>query len=203
MGTIRGASAVHLPRGCAGWVFPRVRAVGIGAPARHGTIYGYEWFRGNAWQGKEGKMKKLSVLLLLVGCGSVSPRPEIEGISWGYQGYDDLPVPQDFTFDDSDRSWAYRRYENSALNLRSGVFRYVGDRDVGQLVNWYNQQMPEHDWEQASLDKDQAGWKARLVFTKEKGSEAAVVDLVREAGPEKAEPFTTITVTVGVASAIQ
>ena len=104
---------------------------------------------------------------LLAGCGSVSSRPSIEGIAYGYQGYGDMPVPQDFTFEGTDRSWAYRRYENTALNLRSGQFRYTGDRDVGQLVNWYNQQMQLHDWRQVSKDQDDAGRKARLVFVKE------------------------------------
>jgi hypothetical protein len=132
----------------------------------------------------------------LAGCGSVSSRPSVEGISYGYQGYGDLPVPQDFTFDETDRSWAYRRYEDTALNLRCGQFRYMGDRDVGQLVNWYNQQMPLHDWRQVSKDQDDAGRKARLVFTKE--SEEAIVDIERQETPNHPQPFTVIVLSLGV-----
>ena len=114
--------------------------------------------------------------LLAAGCGSVSPRPDIEGISYGYQGYNDLPVPQEFAFD-SDWSWAYRRYENSALNLRSGRFRYVGDEDVGKVVNWYNGHMPLHGWEQIAKVPERVERKARLTFRKE--GEAVAVDVVR------------------------
>jgi hypothetical protein len=149
---------------------------------------------------KEEKMKWcMIVVVAAVGCGSLSPRPGIEGISYAFQGYDDLVAPQEFTFDDSDRSWAYRRYENTALNLRSGVFRYVGDKDVGQLVNWYNRQMPLHDWEQVAKDMEPSGKKARLVFTKAKGFEEVVVDITREVGPTRPEPFTVITISIGVA----
>ncbi len=143
-------------------------------------------------------MKFCALLILVaVGCEQVSPRPDITGISYGWQGYDDLPVPEDFGFDDSDRSWAYRPYEDSALNLRSGEFRYVGDRDVGQLVNWYNQQMPKHKWEQVSKDMGKDGRAAQLVFTK--GHEEAVVDIERKSGPTRPEPVTVITLSIGVA----
>jgi hypothetical protein len=150
-------------------------------------------------------MKKLCfawiVAVGVAGCGSLSPRPDIEGISWGFQAYDDMPVPRDFTFDGSDASWAYRRYENSALNLRCGRFRYVGDRDVGQLVNWYRAQMPEHKWEQASLDFDRSGRKAQIVYTRE--SESVTIDIVREETPNKPEPYTEIVMWIGCASAVK
>jgi len=158
-------------------------------------------------------MKKYIVLLavllvgLTVGCGSVSPRPDIEGISYGIQPYPDLLVPQDFKFDDSDRSWAYRRFENSALNLRCGKFRYVGDDDVGQLINWYDSRLQEEDqkegvlkWKKLSLDKDEGGRKARMVFTK--GTESLIVDIERKTDPTHPEPYTVITLTLGVATAI-
>jgi hypothetical protein len=139
------------------------------------------------------------VILVVVGCEQVSPRPDITDISYGWQGYDDLPVPEGFTFDDSDRSWAYRRYENTALNLRVGQFRYVGDRDVGQLVNWYNQQMAGQQWNQVSKDMEKDGTAAHLVFSKE--FEEAKVDIERESGPTRPEPVTVVLLTVGVASA--
>jgi hypothetical protein len=147
-------------------------------------------------------MKFCAILLLVaVGCEQVSPRPDITDISYGWQGYDDLPAPQGFAFDDSDRSWAYRRYENSALNLRVGRFRYVGDKDVGQLVNWYNQQMPHHEWKQVSKDMGQDGTTAQLVFAK--GYEQATVGIERESGPSRPEPVTVITLAIGVAAAAE
>ena len=107
-----------------------------------------------------------------------------------------------FTFDESDSSWAYRRYENSALNLRSARFRYVGDRDVRQLVSWFNEQMPHHGWKQTTLDKDRGGRRARLVFNNAT-SEAAVIDIVRESGPNHPDPLTVIIMEIGVASAAE
>jgi len=132
----------------------------------------------------------------LVGCGSVSSRPNIEDIYYGYQGYNDMPVPQDFVLDETDRTWAFRRYENSALNLRCGRFRYTGDRDVGQLVNWYNEQMAQHEWRQVSKDKDDAGLRATLVFTKK--TEEAKVEIERLEGPNHPEPYTVVLLTLGV-----
>ena len=148
-------------------------------------------------------MKRCCALLIVVatGCGTVSPRPDVDNMSYGIQAFDDLPVPQDFRFDDSDASWAYRRYENSPLNLRCGQFRYVGDRDVGQLVNWYRQQMPEHKWEQVSTDLDPSGRKATVTYNR--GSEAAVVRITREEIPSRPAPFTVIVLEIGVASAVK
>ncbi len=136
-------------------------------------------------------------LAALAGCSSVSSRPAIEGIVYGTQPYDDLPVPTGFTFDDSDRSWAYTLYENSPLNLRSCVLRYEGDRDVGQLMNWYAGQMPEHGWQKISETKEEDGRRVTLVYKRE--SEEAIIDIVREIGLRRAEPYTVLTLRLGVA----
>ncbi len=134
----------------------------------------------------------------LSGCGNVSSRPEtIEGIEYGRQPYDDLPVPTGFKFDDTDRSWAYRFYENSPLNLRSCVLRYEGDRDVGQLMNWYALQMPEHGWQKTGENKDSDGRRVRLVFRRD--TEEAIVDIVREIGLRRSDPYTVLTLSLGVA----
>ncbi len=137
-----------------------------------------------------------AALVLAAGCASVSPRANIEGLSYGVQPYDDLPVPQDFTFDASEESWAYRRYENTALNLRVGRFRYVGDRDVGQLVNWYNEQMPKHGWQQKTLNWNETKTAATLSFTR--NEERAVVEIARKHGPPRPEPYTEIVLSVGL-----
>jgi len=138
----------------------------------------------------------LAVTSFLGGCVTVSPEANIEGIRYGVQPYDDLPVPQDFTFDASEESWAYRRYENTALNLRVGRFRYVGDRDVGQLVNWYNQQMPKHGWQQESLNWNKTKTAATVTFIKK--DERATVEIARKHGPSRTEPFTEIVISVGL-----
>ena len=137
----------------------------------------------------------LLVVLASAGCETVSSRPRIDGVVYGYQAYDDLPVPPDFTFDDSDRSWAFRLYENSPLNLRSCVLRYEGDRDVGLLVNWYASQMPEHKWQYTSSNRDADGRRATVVYTKE--SEQATIEIVRELGFKRPEPYTVITLELG------
>ena len=126
----------------------------------------------------------------------MSPRSSIEGISYGIQPYNDLPAPSDFTFDSSDNSWAFRLFEESALNLRSGIFRYVGDRDVGQLVNWYITQMPEHKWVKTSDNSDREGRRTTLFFSKE--SEEAVIDITRENNSKRRNPYTVIEITLGM-----
>ena len=140
-------------------------------------------------------------LLVAVGCGGISPRPQIEGLVYGVQPYNDLPVPSDFTFDESDRSWAFRLYEESPLNLRSAVLRYVGDWDVGQAVNWYATQMPEHGWAKTSFNMDGQRRHATVVFKRE--SEEATVELIRELGLRRSEPYTVLYVKLGVAPTLQ
>ena len=135
-----------------------------------------------------------SLFFLFSGCQSLNYRPDIEGLEFGYQGYDDIPVPRDFKFDEN-HSWAYRRYENSALHLRSCELRYVGDEDVGQLINWYAAQMRHHGWKQQSLNKDRFGRRATLVFHKE--DERALVDIERKAAGRHPEPYTVVTISVG------
>ena len=144
------------------------------------------------------KVSFFAVMLLLLlgsGCGSVSPMLSIEGISYGIQPYHDLPAPQGFEFDDSAKSWAYRLYEDSALNLRCCVLRYEGNSDVGQMANWYVSQMLVHDWVKTSDNKDTAGRRATLVFSKE--NEEAVIDIVRELNSRRLEPYTIVTITLG------
>ncbi len=137
------------------------------------------------------------MLWALAGCGSVSSRPAIEGIEYGKQPYDDLPVPTGFRFDDSDRSWAYRLYENSPLNLRSCVLRYEGDRDVGQLMNWYAVEMPVHGWQKVGENKDPDGRRVTLVYKQK--TEEAIIDIVREIGLRRSDPYTVLTLRLGVA----
>ena len=138
-----------------------------------------------------------AALVIACGCTTVSPRPDIEGFVYGVQPYDDLPVPSDFTFDDSDMSWAYRLFENTPLNLRSCRLRYVGDRDVGQLVYWYALQMPKHGWQKTAFNLDPNGRRATLIFRRG-GDEEAQVDLVREDNIRRPErPFTVLTLRLG------
>lgn len=137
--------------------------------------------------------------VLIAGCGSVSPKTTIEGVAYGVQPYQDLPVPRGFTFDDSEKSWAYRLYENSALNMRSGVFRYMGDRDIGQLKNWYINQMAVHDWVKIADTDNREGRRASLVFQKD--SEEAIITFVRELDSRRLKPYTIITISIGVVAA--
>lgn len=145
-------------------------------------------------------MKLWHCLLLLIvfigmGCNSTSPRTTIEGVTYGVQLYHDLPVPQDFTFDDSDNSWAYPLFQDSALGLRSCILKYEGDRDVGQLANWYISQMPVHNWVKTSDTKKEAGRRMILTYTKE--NEEAVIEITRLYAARRMEPYTIITITLG------
>ena len=115
-----------------------------------------------------------ALLLLLGGTGCVSmgsPIPSIDVVQ-NHQP-DDIPVPQYFDYDDIE-SWAYTKFQDARLPMRSMHLQYWGDRPISELEAWYRQQMPLHGWQYETTD--QLG-ETRLVFSK--GPESAEILLKR------------------------
>ncbi len=147
-----------------------VSRVGAGGPGK-----------GNAMIRRQGRKEVSPTLILLVlgsslvsvGCVTVMPPTERLEVSTDRQ-YQDIPVPFEFEYD-RQKSWAYTRFEDKPLNLRSCVLVYWGDSPVRQVREWYLDQMPKHDWVfEETMRKSQS---QRMIFSK--GSEIAKIDVRR------------------------
>lgn len=92
-----------------------------------------------------------ALLVGTVGCASMqgAPAPSVEVVT-NYQP-DDIPVPQYFEFD-TQRSWAYIKFQDARVPMRSLELTYWGDRPISEIEAWYRQQMPKHDWKFVETD---------------------------------------------------
>ncbi len=105
----------------------------------------------------------LLVAVTSLGSGCVSAGGPINGVQVTKDvQYQDIPVPMNFSFD-SKKSWAYTRFEEGPLGLRSFELVYWGDRPLRELSEWFKDQMPKHDWH---LTDTLGGRDIRLVFAK-------------------------------------
>ena len=142
---------------------------------------------------------RLSMCLCLVLAGSgwivsgcASSMPARIDVSYDRQ-YQDIPVPFEFEYDRKE-SWAYTRFENEPLNMRSCVLVYWGDRPVTELRSWYREQMQKHDWVYG--DTDVEANRDRLTFSK--GREKAEIELRRMLSDVSYERITKVTADIGV-----
>ena len=150
--------------------------------------------RWNCFAGMGGTVLLLTatvVLLGTAGCvGTGAPAPSIEVVE-NYQP-DDIPVPQHFEFDER-ISWAYRKFEEARIPMRSMEMVYWGDRPIAELESWYRDQMPRHGW---SYEKTDQLRETRLVFSK--GPESAEILLKRTPDENGRYYVTRLVARVGV-----
>ena len=150
--------------------------------------------RWNCFAGMGGTFLLLTatvVLLGTAGCvGTGAPAPSIEVVE-NYQP-DDIPVPQHFEFDER-ISWAYRKFEEARIPMRSMEMVYWGDRPIAELESWYRDQMPRHGW---SYEKTDQLRETRLVFSK--GPESAEILLKRTPDENGRYYVTRLVARVGV-----
>lgn len=133
-------------------------------------------------------------MLALVGCvqTSVADHSGIE-VRKNVQ-YEDIPVPFKFEFDE-DESWAYTKFEGLPLAVRSCTLYYHGDRPLVELRNWYEDQMPLHDWKLERTDNDS---QVRMLFVKPGDTEEAEITLQRIVDEVEHKFVTKVTARIGV-----
>lgn len=134
---------------------------------------------------------RLGVLVAVgLGLGACAVNtPEGIQVTFGYQ-YDDIPAPRKFQFDDQ-RSWAWRKFENTALKLRCFKLYYTGDVPVAELVNWYNEQMGQHQWSHVATEGEHS-----KILRFHNDTEEATVTIERKLTKSGREQFTLVTVAV-------
>lgn len=98
----------------------------------------------------------------------------------------DIPAPLGFTFDER-RSWSYDRFSFPPLNLRSCWLYYYGDRPVNELVEWYKEQMPLHEWTHMRTHG-----RDRKVVEFENATEIAEIEICRVPDPTRTTLITEI-----------
>ena len=131
------------------------------------------------------------VALLSAGCQTMgAPAPSVEVVQ-NHQP-DDVPVPQHFSFDEL-ASWAYLKFQDARIPMRSMELVYWGDRPIQELEGWYRDQMPRHGWRHETTD--QLG-ETRLVFSK--GPESAEILLKRTPDKNGRYYVTRLVARVGV-----
>jgi len=130
----------------------------------------------------------LVVLGLSLGACAVNA-PEGIQVSFGYQA-DDIPMPRKFQFDDQ-RSWAWRKFEDTALKLRCFKLYYTGDEPIANLVNWYTEQMGQHQWSHVSTEGEHT---KTLRFQND--TEEATVTIEKTLTHTGREPLTLVSVLV-------
>jgi len=119
--------------------------------------------------------------------------PEVEH---AYQP-SDLPIPLNFEYDEKE-SWAYVKFADPPLSIRSGRFVYYGDRPLQELSHWYMSQMPVEGWSHVET-KDQGS--IEMVFRK--GDEDAEVRLERIADKKGLHYVTRMTARIRPAENLQ
>lgn len=128
----------------------------------------------------------LACTLGATGCAGTSVT-QLEYLELSHEvQYNDIPVPFGFEFDNRE-SWAYRKFEESAMPFRSCELVYYGDRPLRHLANWYESQMPVHDWTHERTTEDNV---IHLVFSK--GIEATEIELRRTLDRDGREPVTQV-----------
>lgn len=116
-----------------------------------------------------------AVLLALIAAASSGCIAPPEGIpTTPATEQDDIPAPESFVFD-AERSYAL----DPPTLLPEGRFRswrgvYRGEGQVGSVLAWYVQHMPEHGWRIREIDS--SGRSASF----EKSSESAEIEVARE-----------------------
>ncbi len=129
--------------------------------------------------------------LVVAGCSYNHPCVEV---ARNYQ-HNDIPVPNNFQYD-TVKSWDYQKFPSGPCSFRSCEMVYWGDRPVGQLANWYEEQMPRHGWTKADKNLDQEGQNINLFFTK--GVEEAEIQLERPVAADRSGYITKLTARIGV-----
>ena len=127
--------------------------------------------------------------ILAAGCGGIPlATPELVH---NFQPTD-IPVPYSFRIDE-DESWAYIKFMDEPLALRSCKLVYWGDRPATEVANWYDQQMPLHGWNRSGGDRQNG---IRLLFTK--GDEESEIVLKRTVDDKGEFYITRLTARIGV-----
>ncbi|HIN80997.1 MAG TPA: hypothetical protein EYN00_07975 [Planctomycetes bacterium] len=131
------------------------------------------------------------LLFSIVGCQTMGTTSDPIEVVKGYQP-DDIPVPYAFEFDEN-RSWAYLKFKDGPLPVRSIELVYWGDRPVEEVQNWYREQMPIHGWT-FQLEDQPGGLRSR--FTR--GDEFAEI-LIKRTPDERGHHYVTrLLINVGV-----
>lgn len=131
------------------------------------------------------------MLLSIVSCQTMPATGDPIEVVKGYQP-DDIPVPYGFEFDEN-ASWAYLKFKESPLPVRSIELVYWGDRPVEEVQNWYKEQMPIHGW---TLELEDQPGDLRTRFTR--GDEFAEV-LSKRTPDERGHHYVTrLTINVGI-----
>ncbi len=133
----------------------------------------------------------LAVLALSsTGCSTTAPLNAPEVVH-NFQP-SDLPVPLGFELDEK-RSWAYIKFMDGPLELRSCQLVYWGKRPANEVASWYRDQMEKHGWKHQRTD----GTKGiRLFFTK--GSEESEIFLKRVVDKNREFFVTRLSARIGV-----
>ena len=131
----------------------------------------------------------LGLATMSVGCFPSIPLPGVE-VARNVQ-YDDIPVPLGFEYDDN-KSWAYLRFEEGPVAMRSCEFVYWGDRPLTDLASWYLEQMRLEGW---AHDRTDEHGDISLHFSKNR--ESAEIYLERAVNDRREGYITKLTARIG------
>ncbi len=87
---------------------------------------------------------------ILSGCASWTETVRTPEVETTYQP-SDLPIPLNFDYEETE-SWAYVKFADPPLNVRSGKFVYYGVRPLQEISHWYLSQMPVEGWVHVGTD---------------------------------------------------